>query len=113
MPCNENKPELPLAAKLMDGYLEQADLLGPAIVKAAQDFRDAGLSTIGQARNTVLGLLDRTGHKPPFIHTMADAAGVVLSASLKLQCAVVDVGVKVHRQAAQSILETLTGKAPP
>jgi hypothetical protein len=109
---NENNPEQPLSVKLMNGYIEQADLFGPAIVKAAQDYRDAGMSTVGLARKCLLGVVERTGTKPPFINTMVDAAGGALSLALKLQCAVVEAGIKTHRKTAQSILDTMTGKTP-
>jgi len=109
---NENNPEQPLSVKLMNGYIEQTDLFGPAMVKAAQDYRDACMSTIGLARKTLLGVVERTGHKPPFINTMADAAGGALSLALKFQCAVVEAEIKAHRKTAQSILDTMTGKMP-
>jgi hypothetical protein len=107
---NQNNPEQPLPVKLMNGYLEQADLFGPALVRAAQEYRDAGISIIRLARATVLGAVERTGRKPPFINTMADAAEGALSSALKFQGAVVEAGVKAHRRAAQSVLDAMTGK---
>ncbi len=109
---NQNNPEQPLSVKLLNGYLEQADLFGPALVRAAQDYRDVGISTIALARATILGALERTGRKPPFINTMADAVGGALSSALKFQGAVVEAGVKAHRRAAQTVLDAMTGKTP-
>lgn len=109
---NKNNPEQPLAVKLLGGYLEQADLFGPALVKAAQAYRDAGISTIGLARKTVLDAVERTGRKPPFINTLADAAGGALALALTFQGAVVEAGVLAHRKAAQSVLDVMSGKAP-
>jgi hypothetical protein len=110
MPVNENNPEQPVSIKLVKGYLEQVDLFGPALVKAAQEYRDAGISTISLAQKTMLGAVERTGFKPPFINTLADVAGGVLSLAFKFQGAAVEAGVEVHRRVAQSILDALTGK---
>ncbi len=112
MQTKENPPEPPLSVKLMKGYLEQVDLFGPAIVKAAQDYRDAGISTAGLARKTLLSAVEQAGLKPPFINTLADAASGAVSMTLKFQCAAVEVGIKAHRQVTQSILDAMTGKTP-
>jgi len=110
MHVNERDPEQTFPVKLMNGYLEQTDLFGPALVRAAQDCRDAGISTIGLIRKTVLGAVEGTGCNPPFMNTLADAAGGALSSVLRFQSAVVEAGVKAHRKAAQSVLDAMSGK---
>jgi hypothetical protein len=111
-PCNENHPEAPLAVKLLDGYIDQMDRFGPTIVKASQDYRDLCMSTMGLVRKTALGAVEQSGHKPPFINTIADVAGGALKAVLKCQCSIVVAAVKVNRSSAVLIRDTLRGKAP-
>ena len=107
---NRNDPEQPLLIKLMSGYIELTDRLGPGVVKAVKDYRAAGNSTISRTRETVVAALGRLGWAPPFINTMADAAGGTLSSVLTFQERVVEAGVEVHRRAAQSAFDAMTGK---
>ncbi len=107
---NQNDPEQPLPVKWMSGYVELVDQVGPSIVKAAQDYRIAGVSTVSRTRETVVGALGRLGWTPPFVNTMADLAGGALSSVLTFQERVVEVGVRLHRTAAQSAFDAMTRK---
>jgi hypothetical protein len=110
VPHNENPPESPDSVKLMNGYIEQLDRFGPTIVKATEDYRHCCLSAIKLARQTVLDSVERSGRKPPFINTLADAATGVVSTVLVVQCTAVSALVKAHRKAATSIRDAMTGK---
>ena len=107
---NGNDPEQPLLIKLMSGYIEITDRLGPGVVRAAQDCRAAGHSTLCRTREMVVAALGRLGWEPPFINTFADAAGGALSSVLTFQERVVEAGVALHRWAAQSAFDAVTGK---
>lgn len=110
VPHNENPPESPDSVKLMNGYIEQVDRFGPSIVKATEAYRQLCLSAIKLARQTVLDSVERSGRKPPFINTLADAATGIASAVLVFQCTAVNAMVKAHRKAATSVCDAMTGK---
>ncbi len=107
---NRTDPEQPLLIKLVRGYIELTDRLGPGVVKAAQDYRAAGHTTISRTRETVIAALGRLGWTPPFINTIADAAGGTWSSVLTFQERVVQAGVEAHRRAAHSAFDAMTGK---
>ncbi|MBN2035143.1 MAG: hypothetical protein JW768_00240 [Chitinispirillaceae bacterium] len=110
-PYNENNPETPLSVKLLDGYIEQVDRVGPELVKAANDYRHACTSALGFVRKNVLGAIERTGHKPVFMNTAADIVENSFSTLVALQCTLVESTINAHRTTATMIRDTLSGKA--